>query len=259
MCEMVIENGELKEYKGTEAVISVPEGVHTISCRAFAHCDSIQSIHLPEGLTSIGIGAFENCKALKEVFLPSTVTLIEDQPFVSCHSLERIQVAPENKYFRSRDGILFNHDCTTLLRYPPKKRDSEYAVSDGVQRIANGAFESCSNIAVLSLPESVTTLGTESFCYCEALRTVKMSKSITVIPYFAFSDCCSLAYIALPDGLKKIEEGAFSGTGLNFVRIPDMVEAVEFDAFADCPNLKSLNVGPHTMVDEHAVFIYGDD
>ncbi|ADU27928.1 leucine-rich repeat domain-containing protein [Ethanoligenens harbinense] len=259
MCKMVIEDGVLKEYEGAKAVVTVPNGVHTIGCRAFAQCDSIQSIHLPEGLTTIGIGAFENCKALREVFLPSTVTLIEDQPFSSCVSLKKIEVATGNKQFRSTDDILFSRDFTTLLRYPPARRYIDYTIPHGVRTIADGAFQECANLAALFIPCSVTKLGSESFCYCSQLHTVMLSSGITVIPYFAFSDCSNLEYIALPDNLKKIEEGAFSGTGLKYIQIPDTVEEIEFDAFADCLALDDIKVGSHTEMDTHAMHIYGDD
>ncbi|MFT9075951.1 leucine-rich repeat domain-containing protein [Ethanoligenens sp.] len=261
MCKMVIENGELKKFKDTDTdtVVTVPNGVHTIGCGAFAQCQSIQNIHLPEGLIRVGISAFENCRALKEIFLPSTVTLIEDQPFSSCVSLKKIEVQPGNKRFLSIDGILFSRDLTILLRYPSARCHTDYTIPQGVRTIADGAFQECSNLEALFTPDSVTKLGSESFGYCGKLHTVMLSNGITVIPYFAFSDCSNLKYIALPDNLKKIEEGAFSGTGLKYIQIPDAVEEIEFDAFADCLALDDVKVGLNTKMDTHAMHIYSDD
>ena len=69
--DFVIENGVLKEYKGTDPVVTVPDGVTVIGERAFYNCRSLQKITLPEGLTSIGSGAFA-CTDVRSVMLPSS-------------------------------------------------------------------------------------------------------------------------------------------------------------------------------------------
>lgn len=48
--------------------------------------------------------------------------------------------------------------------------------------------------------------------------------------------------LKLPDGLKAIERQAFAGTAAEIVVVPEGCEAIGALAFADCPNLKEVNI-----------------
>lgn len=172
MCEMVIENGELKEYKGTEAVISVPEGVHTIGCGAFADHKDIRFIALPEGLKEIAGYAFDGCANLRHIHIPDSVEFIDDGAFENCVLLEHIEADGEN--YVSVDGILYNADQTILLRYPPARAGNRFSVPDNVAEIASGAFQASQHLAEIHLPNSVTVsdVGDDAFEACPVLDTV---------------------------------------------------------------------------------------
>ena len=59
-----IENGVLKEYKGTDSEVTIPDSVTEIGSYAFYGCTSLTSITIPDSVTVIGDGAFENCESL---------------------------------------------------------------------------------------------------------------------------------------------------------------------------------------------------
>lgn len=71
-------NGELL----TELV--VPEGVTSISDRAFYNCDSLTSVTVPNGVASIGASAFYDCSNLVNIILPDTVLTIGNSAFNWC-------------------------------------------------------------------------------------------------------------------------------------------------------------------------------
>ena len=56
-----------------------------------------------------------------------------------------------------------------------------------------------------------------------------------------FSGCFSLKEIILPEGLEKIGEGCFEGSGLEEITIPKSVKTIEgrvfYGAFSGCRNL----------------------
>jgi hypothetical protein len=64
--------------------VLLPDGVTSISERAFDGCSSLTSITISDSVTSIGIGAFINCKSLTTITIPDSVTSIGEQAFQYC-------------------------------------------------------------------------------------------------------------------------------------------------------------------------------
>ena len=58
----------------------------------------------------------------------------------------------------------------------------------------------------------------------------------------AFAGCSSLEEIVLPEGLKSIGEGAFHGSGLKYITLPDSVCSVHPNAFAGCCQLEEIKM-----------------
>lgn len=59
----------------------IPNGVTSISGKAFAYCEALTSLSIPNGVVSIGEKAFYNCKSISSVTIPSTVTSIDANAF----------------------------------------------------------------------------------------------------------------------------------------------------------------------------------
>ena len=148
--------------------------------------DTIGSVVIPpsvvyEGVTFdvISIGRIENglfktgCIAVEydgtyktplevtEVYIPESVIFIWDDAF-DMNSLEAINVDEDNPSFASLDGVLFNKDFTTLVKYPTGKTATNYTVPDSVIRIAAGAFENFYIKLKLTLTSITLGSGVES-------------------------------------------------------------------------------------------------
>ncbi len=76
----------LKKYKGTEADVTVPEGVVVINAGAFAGLSTLESVRLPSTLKTIKTHAFRECDALKAVDMPEKVKL-GAEVFIGCPKL----------------------------------------------------------------------------------------------------------------------------------------------------------------------------
>ena len=122
-------------------------------------------------------------------------------------------------------------------------------IKNGVTSIGNGAFQYCSNLPFLILPESITKIGYSAFMSCTALSSINIPSGITIIESQTFLVCNSLTSISLPNGLTTIEGYAFYGTGLTSITIPENVTRLGSYAFADCPNLKTVNYNAVNCVD----------
>jgi len=107
-----------------------------------------------------------------------------------------------------------------------------------VGTITLGAFMG-SNITGVVIPEGVTNID-GAFVGCGDLESVTLPKTLTNIGSLTFAECTSLKTIELPDGLKSIRDTAFLGAGLTDITIPPSVTSIGWYAFFDCHDLTSI-------------------
>lgn len=105
----------LKKYKGTEADVTVPEGVVIINAGAFAGLSTLESVRLPSTLKTIKTHAFRECTALKAVDMPEKVKL-GAEVFIGCPNLNADGTAkPEQKPVSWEDDPYLGLDT---VQYP---------------------------------------------------------------------------------------------------------------------------------------------
>ena len=83
-------------------------------------------------------------------------------------------------------------------------------VQYSVTSIGEGAFAYCS-LTDITIPESVTSIGSEAFCDCRSLTTITIPEGVTSIGYQAFNCCTSLTAITIPASVTSIGNFAFYG------------------------------------------------
>ena len=57
------------------------------------------------------------------------------------------------------------------------------------------AFEGCSSLETINIPNSLTSIGSSAFAECSSLETITIPNSVTSIGYSAFGDCTNLTSI----------------------------------------------------------------
>ena len=128
-------------YTGTKNIVDIPstiDGLPVTSIGDGAFRDSrITGVTIPNSVTSIGASAFAYCSGLTSVTIPNSVTNIGVEAFHACSSLTNIMVDPLNSAFSSVDGVLFNHNQTTLVEYPGGKFGG-YTIPNSVTKIEAG-------------------------------------------------------------------------------------------------------------------------
>jgi len=199
--------------------ITIPSSVRTISDYAFNGCTSIASITLPSSITSIGDATFRFCTSLTSITIPSSVASITSSAFMNCTKLASINVDASNPKYSSINGVLFDKAATTLILYPPGG-DTSYTI-----------------------PNSVTSIGENSFCNCTALTSVVIPSSVTSIKHSAFEGCTSLISVKIPSSVTTIEDGAFwECKALTSIIIPSSVTSIQSYTFYECTSLKSIDI-----------------
>ena len=112
-----------------------------------------------------------------------------------------------------------------------------------VSSIGISAFENCSGLTSVTIPNSVTQIEDYAFNGCTGLTSVTIPNSITYIGGWAFSRCTGLTSVSIPNSVTSIFDYTFYGcTGLTSVTIPNLVTQIWNSAFEDCTGLTSVTI-----------------
>ena len=223
--------------------ITIPWSVTSIGPNAFENCIGLTSIDIPSGVSTINSNAFQNCSGLTSITIPSSVTSIYSSAFDKCSSLTEINVDENNANYSSENGILYNKDKTTIIRYPEGKTATSFEIPSNVTSIGSSAFRDCSSLTSIGIPSNVTSIGSSAFYGCNSLTSITIPSSVTSIGNYAFDGCSSLTSITIPSSVTSIDSGAFCDcNGLTSISIPSSVTKIGYYAFYNCRSLKSIMI-----------------
>ena len=91
------------------------------------------------------------------------------------------------------------------------------------------------DVDFFTIPDSVTSIGSDAFRDCISLREVVIPNTVTDIHDYTFSGCKSLRRVTIPDSVWKIGTWAFGGcSSLREVKIPNSVTRIDDSAFSGC-------------------------
>lgn len=168
-----------------------------------------------------GLASIEEMDLYRDV--NSSNYLNNQQPFHSMTGLKKIVLGGE---FTSFAGTMFQ-GCTALT-------DVTFEANSKVNTLGVNAFNGCTSLASIALPDSITTISESAFSGCTSLASVKLGNSVTTIGTTAFYGCKALTSIALPATLTTIGVSAFSGSGLTgAIALPAQVTTIGSEAYAN--------------------------
>ncbi|WP_133964484.1 leucine-rich repeat protein [Eubacterium limosum] len=109
-------------------------------------------------------------------------------------------------------------------------------VEDGVTKIDEGrAFNACTRLEAVKLPEGLTSLGGYMFSGCTNLTTINFPESMRTFNDGEFIGCSSLDNIRLPEGIDKIGNNTFNGcSSIKNINLPEGITYIGSYAFAGC-------------------------
>ena len=114
-------------------------------------------------------------------------------------------------------------------------------IPDSVTSIGDSAFWECSSLASIVIPEGVPSIGPFTFYECTSLINIVIPDSVTSIGIYAFNCCESLTSVVIPNGVTTIGKGTFEYCeSLTSIAIPDSVTSIDELAFHGCESLTSV-------------------
>ncbi len=173
----------------------------------------------------------ENENDVKTIKIPSTVKKIT---IINCPNITSYEVAEDNPYLCSVDGVIYDKDMKTVLCYPPSKEEKEFIVPDTVETIGDWAFAYAKDLKKIDFPDGLVTIKERAFSDTE-ISSFNLPESLIEIFSYAFANNTSLTSITLPAGLKRI-----------------------IDPFRGCLSLREVVV-LHEHPDENTLSAYGPD
>ena len=234
--------------------VTFPEGaqLESIGDSAFSTCIKLKSITFPEDMTSlksIGNSAFSTCQALESLNWKNALEHIGYQAFGSCYNLNQIG---DCSGLKEIGAGAFGGTALTSFTWPAgaKEVDAEGNLSEKAG-VSSEAFNGCTALTTVILPEDITYIGDAAFSGCAALATVSTStenpqegihfpESITSYGKNALARV-PITEFTLPNNMTTVPDGLFQGcTALKSVTLHNGVTSIGLRAFEGCTELKSI-------------------
>ena len=163
------------------------------------YASKFKSVTIGESVTSIGDYAFYDCDSLVSVTVPNSVTSIGSSAFSSCEVLTRVSI--------NSNSIVSTGDYSLCSIFGSQVK--EYIIGKNVTSIWAGKFSDCTDLAYITIPTSVKSIGNSAFRNCPKLESVAIPNSVTSIGEYALSDCANLKSVTIGSGVQVIGKDVF--------------------------------------------------
>lgn len=253
--------------------ITLPDGIKSIEKGVFEGCSQLADLTLPETVEYFDFSAIEDT-AVTSLYIPRSVTqLILELEYNPFEKISEITVHPDNQFYSATDGVLFNKDGTELVWYPVAKSDTEYTVPNTVRKIGDYAFAFNFALTVVNVGENTETLGEKSFYGCSVIESVTIPKSLTSLGSNAFTYCKNLtSFNANPDNpvFSSLDGVLFNKEITELIlypaqriatkyTVPPTVTSIRPSAFSDVKVLKNVVLPDGlTHIGDHAFYGCGE-
>jgi hypothetical protein len=260
-----IEDGAFENSHVEEIVFGVGSQLNSIGDFAFQNTPNLKDIIIPQYLTTFGYWVF-NQSGIEDITFLGSDFILNASVLLGTDHLKTIQMREDHPYYRVIDHVLYDRDITNLNHYPKQREQKTFVLPMTLQYIPfemlwnadihqfealfNPNFTSVDGVLftkdmttlyaypqgndriTYQIPYGTTTIGSGAFQSTEHLKTLINASTVTHIGSYAFRDS-SIEYLSWidPHSLKWIDHGAFSGSVIQYVFIPNTIQNIDPNAF----------------------------
>ena len=185
------------------------------------------------------------------MMVASTVSMVADDfevdgIYYNLLNSGEVTVTNHTDYFFNDEGIvepvITHYSGDVVIPETVNYRGATYMVT----RIDNWAFNGCTELTSVVIPNSVTYISDSAFENCSGLTSVTMGNSVTVIKDYAFRGCSGLeGTLEIPDSVTNLGGYAFDGCwrieevviGSGMVRMQGY-----YISFRGCSGVKTMTI-----------------
>lgn len=203
------------------------------------------------------VGGAKECVKVPDAIDDKPVYVIAEYAFKKAE-IQKIDIS-KNIYSIGEEAF---QSCTALqsVRFVDVVNVIEDStVGTGVVKIGKNAFNNCSTLSALELPDGVLTLSEGAFYGCTNLREIHLPDTVTGLGNSLFYDCASLEQIKIPPLVTYIPVAFCSGcTSLKDVYIDATVTEIASSAFNSVPNAAVFHsTATSTAAEYAAAYFFG--
>ncbi len=293
------------DCKNLESII-LPDSLEKIGEYSFSGCESLERVTIGKSLKEISEGAFSRTAVKKYVLseenphyfseygiiytnkgefvlypygseepiyrVSDKVTLLSTELLGSLSCLEAIVVDENNPKYTSIDGVLYNKDVTSLIRYPKAKVAGEYVAPATLREVEEYAFSGVKNLDSVVFKNNINfKFGCFASAEFQKLTATNLDKQLDY--YFhceeddifngnetrtnlkelvltnqrsdlsdGFASRYRLQSVELKGTLTQIGELAFKMADIKTLTLPDSVTEIAAGAFNQCIKLENVKL-----------------
>ena len=197
---------------------------------------SAKNVVFPNTLTSVTEQEIKKYPAMETIYIPNTVTSIENRAFYGNKGLKAV-IFEEGSQLKTIGDYAFD-GCSQL---------TDIELPNSVISIGNYSFNHTDSLTKITISNSIISIGDYAFRYCKNLSEIifEEGSQLETVGKYAFQDCTNLERIEIPSSTTSICDNAFSGaTNLKNVIFGNESQLTTIGnyAFQDCASLESIEI-----------------
>ena len=227
---------------GTTKIKKVTFGKYVTEIPGFFlyECYGIKSYTVPPQITKLNASAFP--ESLQSLTIGKSLKTFNGVFYLGMFiPVKEIKVSGNNKYFSSKDGVLYNKNKTKLIAYPGGKKSSKFTIPKGVKTVGKESFVWHKYLKNVTFTKNVKKIDSKAFSECKKLSSINIPKNITDIGDNAFDSCKAVTKLTINANKNlKIGDNAFSYLEkLKTLKVPNVIGD---SVFRNCKNLSRISI-----------------